>query len=75
MAMVLAWELSLRKKRKLMAKNEDKDLQGYTPDDPEYWTLLGRSLGNPVPDYVEGEDDGYIDENGVVIKDDKEPNK
>jgi hypothetical protein len=46
-------------------KNEDS-IQGYTKDDPEYWALMARSLGNPVPEYED--DSEYVDENGVVKK-------
>lgn len=48
--------------------SKDKDLEGFTRDDPEYWTLYARSLGNPVPNYVEGEDAEFVDEDGNVIK-------
>jgi len=63
MVMVPAWELSRRKKRKKMAKNTDKDLEGYGPDDNEYWVSMARAIGNPVPDYEDDSD--LVDENGV----------
>jgi hypothetical protein len=50
-----------------MAKNMDT-LDGYTEDEPEYWTLLAESIGNPVPDEQEGDDSEFVDETGTVIK-------
>lgn len=39
-------------------------LGGYTQDDPEYWVLLAKIVGNPL---VEIEDDSdVVDENGVA---------
>lgn len=46
-------------------KNEDT-IGGYTKKDPEYWALLARSIGNPVPEYED--DSEYVDDKGVVIK-------
>jgi hypothetical protein len=46
--------------------SSDDSIQGFTKDDPEYWALMARSLGNPVPEYED--DSEYVDENGVVIK-------
>lgn len=40
---------------------------GFTPDDPEYWALMARTLGNPVPDYDAEAESQWVDENGVVI--------
>lgn len=41
----------------------------YTMDDPEYWVLFAKTIGNPV---TEIEDDSqFVDENGVVVGDDK----
>lgn len=46
-------------------------LGGYTQDDPEYWVILAKIVGNPL---VEIEDDSdSVDENGVV-KDDQASN-
>lgn len=55
-------------------KSEDKaskatesvEKKQYTEDDPEYWALMARSLGNPVPDFED--DSEFVDKNGVVIK-------
>jgi hypothetical protein len=47
---------------------KDTDLDGFTSDDPEYWTLMARAVGNPVPDYVEGEDAEFVDDEGNVVK-------
>jgi hypothetical protein len=47
-----------------MAKNTDKDLEGFTPDDNEYWATMARAIGNPVPDFED--DSEFVDENGVV---------
>lgn len=46
-------------------QNLDLDtLGGYTQDDPEYWVLLAKIVGNPL---VEIEDDSdVVDENGVA---------
>jgi hypothetical protein len=46
-------------------KNEDT-IGGYTKDQPEYWALMARSIGNPVPEFED--DSEYVDENGVVKK-------
>ena len=35
----------------------------YTEDDPEYWALMARVIGNPVPDFEDDSDE--VDENGV----------
>lgn len=37
----------------------------YTMDDPEYWVLFAKSIGNPVPEIED--DSKFVDENGVVI--------
>jgi hypothetical protein len=43
---------------------EDPDMpKQYTEDDPEYWALMARIIGNPVPDYEDDSDE--VDENGV----------
>ncbi len=47
-----------------MAKNTDKDLEGFTPDDNEYWVTMARAIGNPVPDWEDDSD--FVDENGFV---------
>lgn len=41
-------------------------LNGYTPDDLEYWEAIADTVGNPVPEY--DDDSEYVDENGVVVK-------
>jgi hypothetical protein len=41
-------------------------INGYTPDDLEYWEAIADTIGNPVPEYED--DSEYVDENGVVIK-------
>lgn len=41
-------------------------INGYTPDDLEYWEAIADTVGNPVPEYED--DSEYVDENGVVIK-------
>lgn len=52
-----------------MAKEEKINLDletlgGYTQDDPEYWVILAKIVGNPL---VEIEDDSdVVDENGVA---------
>jgi hypothetical protein len=52
-----------------MAKEEKINLDletlgGYTQDDPEYWVLLAKIVGNPL---VEIEDDSeFVDETGTV---------
>jgi hypothetical protein len=57
-----------------MAKEEKINLDletlgGYTQDDPEYWVLLAKIVGNPL---VEIEDDSeFVDETGTV-KDNKD---
>ncbi len=38
----------------------------YTMDDPEYWVLFAKTIGNPVPEIED--DSEFVDENGVVIK-------
>jgi hypothetical protein len=55
-----------------MSKEIPDVLGGYTENDPEYWTLLAKIIGNPVPEYED--DSEFVDENGVVIKD-VEPKK
>jgi hypothetical protein len=50
-----------------MSKEKPDMLGGYTENDPEYWTLLAKIIGNPVPDYED--DSEFVDEDGVVIKD------
>jgi hypothetical protein len=50
-----------------MSKEKPDMLGGYTENDPEYWALLAKVIGNPVPDYED--DSEFVDENGVVIKD------
>jgi hypothetical protein len=48
-------------------------LGGFTMDDPEYWVLLAKIVGNPL---VEIEDDSeFVDENGVVRDVPAEPTK
>jgi len=39
----------------------------YTMDDPEYWVLFAKTIGNPVPEIED--DSQFVDENGVVIED------
>ena len=34
-------------------------------DDPEYWVLFAKTIGNPVPEIED--DSEFVDENGVVI--------
>jgi hypothetical protein len=52
-----------------MAKEEKINLDletlgGYTQDDPEYWVILAKIVGNPL---VEIEDDSeFVDETGTV---------
>lgn len=52
-----------------MAKEEKINLDletlgGYTQDDPEYWVLLAKIVGNPL---VEIEDDSeFVSEDGTV---------
>jgi hypothetical protein len=41
---------------------------GYTPDQPEYWTLTAKITGNPVPDEQDGSDAEFVDENGTVLE-------
>jgi hypothetical protein len=36
-------------------------------DDPEYWVLFAKTIGNPVPEIED--DSQFVDENGVVIAD------
>lgn len=50
-----------------MSKKNPDVLGGYTENDPEYWALLAKIIGNPVPEYED--DSEFVDENGVVIKD------
>lgn len=38
----------------------------YTENDPEYWVLFAKTIGNPVPEIEDDSD--FVDENGVVIK-------
>jgi hypothetical protein len=49
-----------------MSGNNPDSLGGYTEDDPEYWALLAKIIGDPVPEYED--DSEFVDENGVVIK-------
>lgn len=49
-----------------MSEDNLDTLGGYTEDDPEYWAILAKIIGNPVPEYED--DSEFIDENGVVIK-------
>ena len=49
-----------------MIENNSDAVGGYTEDDPEYWAILAKIIGNPVPEYED--DSEFIDENGVVIK-------
>jgi hypothetical protein len=51
---------------KTMSEDNLDTLGGYTEDDPEYWAILAKIIGNPVPEYED--DSEFIDENGVVIK-------
>lgn len=37
----------------------------YTMDDPEYWVLFAKTIGNSVPELED--DSEFIDENGIVI--------
>ena len=52
-----------------MAKEEKINLDletlgGYTQDDPEYWVILAKIVGNPL---VEIEDDSdVVSEDGIV---------
>jgi hypothetical protein len=39
-------------------------LGGYTQDDPEYWVLLAKIVGNPLVEIVDDSD--VVDENGVA---------
>jgi hypothetical protein len=41
---------------------------GYTPEQPEYWTLMAKTIGNPVPDEQDGDDSKFVDENGTVVE-------
>lgn len=41
----------------------------YTMDDPEYWVLFAKTIGNPVPEIED--DSKFVDENGVVIADEE----
>jgi hypothetical protein len=41
-------------------------LNGYTPDDLEYWEAVADTIGSPVSEYED--DSEYVDKNGVVIK-------
>jgi hypothetical protein len=50
-----------------MSKEKPDTLGGYTENDPEYWALMAKIIGNPVPEYED--DSEFVDENGVVIKD------
>ncbi len=38
---------------------EDKfdleSLGGYNQDDPEYWLIMAKSIGNPIPDITKKE--------------------
>jgi len=47
------------------ARKEPKMGKEYTVDDPEYWVLFAKSIGNPVPEIED--DSKFVDENGVVI--------
>jgi hypothetical protein len=47
-------------------KSMPETLNGYTPDDLEYWEAVADTIGSPVSEYED--DSEYIDENGVVIK-------
>jgi hypothetical protein len=38
----------------------------YTENDPEYWTLFAKTVGNSVPELEDDSD--FVDEDGVVIK-------
>ena len=38
----------------------------YTMDDPEFYILLAKTLGNDVGSEIE-DDSQFVDENGVVI--------
>lgn len=45
-----------------MAKEENPKLDlntlgGYTEDDPEYWVLLAKIVGNPLVDIVDDTDE------------------
>jgi hypothetical protein len=50
-----------------MSKEKPDALGGYTENDPEYWAIMAKIIGNPVPEYED--DSEFVDENGVVIKD------
>lgn len=39
----------------------------YTMDDPEYWVLFAKTIGNPVPEIED--DSNFVDADGVVIAD------
>ena len=56
-----------------MSEDNSDNLGGYTEDDPEYWAILAKIIGNPIPDYED--DSEFVDENGVVIKDIGTPKK
>lgn len=54
----------------MAAPKEDLTMaKQYTENDPEYWALFAKTLGNPAPDYED--DSEFVDENGIVIADDK----
>lgn len=47
-------------------KSNEDSIQGFTKDDPEYWALMARSIGNPVPEFED--DSEYVNDKGVVTK-------
>jgi hypothetical protein len=51
-----------------MAISLGDSINGYTPDQPEYWTLMAKTIGNPIPDEQDGDDSKFIDENGTVLE-------
>jgi hypothetical protein len=45
-------------------------LGGYTEDDPEYWVLMAKIIGNPLAGDENSDDSEFLDENGTVVADD-----
>lgn len=44
-------------------------LGGYTEDDPEYWVLMAKIIGNPLGSDQDSDDSRFLDESGTVIAD------
>jgi hypothetical protein len=42
-------------------------IDGYTPKEPEYWTLMAKIIGNPVPDEQDADDSEFVSTDGIVI--------